>query len=191
MQAHRRRKPVVMPRGPVPRARRRTTSRALVHVALATIGCAVASAADGNGALSFSPPLSLDPSSYRQHRLPTVIAAAERASQPGLTNDGVCQAVLLPRFAHRPLSYPGRGRLKLGSATITVRYMIDAQGETEDASIAVVYERSDAARPRYFDLFAISAQNEVKRYRYVFRDRSSVNCSKRQELVMRFEFNAF
>ena len=69
--------------------------------------------------------------------------------------------------------------------------MIDEQGETEDASVAVVYERSDAARPRYFDLFAISAENEVKRYRYTFRDRSSVRCSRRQQLVMRFEFHAF
>ena len=98
---------------------------------------------------------------------------------------------MLPRFAQRPLSYPGRGRLKLGSATITVRYTIDEQGETEDASIAVVYELSDAARPRYFDLFATSAQDEVKRYRYTFRDRSGVRCSKRQQHVMRFEFSAF
>ena len=97
---------------------------------------------------------------------------------------------MLPRFAKRPLIYPGEGRLKLGSATIAVHYTINERGETEDASVAVMYERSDATQPKYFDLFAISAQKEVKRYRYKFMDMSRKGCIKRQQRTTVFEFRA-
>ena len=97
---------------------------------------------------------------------------------------------MLPqRFIERPLHYPGGGRLKLGSATITLRYTIDERGRAEDASMAVVYEQSIATRPQYFDLFATSARAVVKRYRYDFVDASEA-CSRRQERTMKFEFKA-
>ena len=101
----------------------------------------------------------------------------------------ICRAVLPPRFVKRPLHYPGGGRIKLGSATITLRYTIDERGRAEDASMAVVYEQSIAARPQYFDLFATSARNAVMRYRYHFVDASEA-CTRRQERIMKFEFKA-
>ena len=105
-----------------------------------------------------------------------------------MTAGDLCRAVLPPRFVKRPLHYPGGGRLKLGSATITLRYTIDERGRAEDASMAVVYEQSVAARPQYLDLFATSARNAVKRYRYDFVDAGA--CSRRQERTMKFEFKA-
>ena len=101
----------------------------------------------------------------------------------------ICQAVLPRRFVERPLRYPGGGGLKLGSATVTLRYTIDERGRVEAASMAVVYEQSVATRPQYFDLFATSARSAVKRYRYRFVDATDT-CSRRQERMMAFEFRA-
>lgn len=171
------------------RRRRRWLLGLLLTSSTSTYG--TASAADENR-LRFGPPAG-----------PEHVADAGRRSQPGVDSgasydepmraapaDGIsaCQAVLPPRFARRPLIYPGGGRLKLGSATITLRYTIDERGETEDDSVAVVYERSGAARPKYFDLFAALARDTVKRYRYDFA--SAADCSKRQQHTLAFEFKA-
>ena len=126
---------------------------------------------------------------YRAHAATDSTARYGESERPGDdASPGTCQAVLPPRFAKRPLTYPGGGRLKLGSATITLSYTIDERGETEDDSVAVVYERSGAARPKYFDLFAAFARDTVKRYRYDFA--SGAGCSKRQQRTLAFEFKA-
>ena len=160
---------------------------ALVHAAL-SIGCAVGAVAD-HDSTPFASPLRPDSPTRQRDRSDDNAAFTEQPDEPLQADDAaVCRAVLQPRFARRPLNYPGGGRLQLGSATIVVRYIINERGETENASVAVVYERSDASRPQYFDLFATAAKNEVKRYRYKFIGVPGKECSRRQQRMTVFEF---
>ena len=160
---------------------------ALAHVAL-SIWCAVGAVADHDGT-PFASPLRPDSPTRPRDRSDANAASAERPDEPQQAdNADVCQAVLQPRFARRPLNYPGGGRLQLGSATIVVRYIISERGETVNASVDVVYERSHASRPQYFDLFATAAKSEVKRYRYKFIGVPGKGCSKRQQRMTVFEF---
>ncbi len=99
-----------------------------------------------------------------------------------------CNATLLPRFLSDAATdiYPGRRRMNYGSATITVRYMLDQEGATIDDEIEVVGDESSVERPRSYDLFAQTAKQVVRNWVYEFEDEAA--CSKRQERVTKFQF---
>ncbi|MYE11741.1 MAG: hypothetical protein F4X99_08765 [Gammaproteobacteria bacterium] len=67
-----------------------------------------------------------------------------------------CDFELQPEFRALLESerYPGNRRVNYGDATITVRYVIDADGGTVDEDIAVVSERSVANKPEYFSVLS-------------------------------------
>ena len=94
----------------------------------------------------------------------------------------------MPRFALRPPVYPGRFRVNYGAATITLRYTVDEQGNTEDDSVEVVADSSSATKQAFFELFADEARNVVERYRYEFDEQADGTCEKRQRLTRRFVF---
>ena len=99
-----------------------------------------------------------------------------------------CNADLMPRFALRAPAYPGRYRADYGSATITLSYTVDDEGNTVDDSVEVVADASSATRPAFLDMFADEARKTVERYRYEFDERSDSECRKRQRLTARFVF---
>ena len=77
--------------------------------------------------------------------------AAERSGdqpQPGITS---CTVQLKPEFATGGDFYPGGRRVNYGGAVITVRYVLNAEGETVDDETAVVGDSSNATRPRFLD----------------------------------------
>lgn len=115
-----------------------------------------------------------------------VLLADESPSAPPV--NPTCRAQLLPRFTLRAPPYPGRGRVDYGSATITVTYAIDDEGNTVDDSIEVLNEASSATRPTYLNLFAGEARDIARRYRFSFDESSDGPCTRNQRLTTQFRF---
>ena len=116
------------------------------------------------------------------------LAAEVRAVASPAPARSLCDADLMPRFALRAPAYPGRYRVNYGSATVTLRYTVDEQGDTEDESVEIVADTSSATKPAFFDLFADQARNTVERYRYEFDELGESACERRQRLTRRFVF---
>ena len=115
-------------------------------------------------------------------------SAADAVAATNVADVASCDARLLPRFALLAPAYPGRYRVNYGSATVTLSYAIDEQGETLDESVEVMAEASSATRPTFFDMFADDARRIVERYRYEFDDPSNGVCEKRQRLTRQFVY---
>ena len=116
------------------------------------------------------------------------LAAEVRAVASPAPAPSPCDADLMPRFALRAPAYPGRYRVNYGSATVTLSYTVDEQGDTEDDSVEIVADTSSATKPAFFDLFADQARNTVERYRYEFDELGDSACERRQQLTRRFVF---
>lgn len=99
-----------------------------------------------------------------------------------------CRAELLPEYTLAAPAYPGRQRVDYGSATITLSYTIDEEGNTADDSMDVLMDASSATRPVYFDLFADEARTLAARYRYRFDESSNGACARRQRRTTQFVF---
>ena len=82
-----------------------------------------------------------------------------------------------------PHPIPGRYRVDYGSATVTLSYTVDGEGNTVDDSVAVVADASSATRPAFLDMFANEVRKTVERYRYEFDEPSDGACRKRQRLT--------
>ena len=119
---------------------------------------------------------------------PPAIEAPSATVESPATAAVACDADLLPRFALRAPAYPGRYRADYGSATITLSYTVDDEGNTVDDSVEIVTDASSATRPAFLDMFANEARKEVERYRYEFDELSDDECRKRQRLTARFVF---
>lgn len=115
------------------------------------------------------------------------LLADESPSAPPV-NRQTCRAQLLPRYTLRAPPYPGRGRVDYGSATITVSYAIDDEGNTVDDSIEVLNEASSATRPTYLNLFVGEARDIASRYRFRFDESSDDVCTRSQRLTTQFQF---
>ena len=115
-------------------------------------------------------------------------SAADAVAATDIADVASCDARLLPRFALLAPAYPGRYRVNYGSATVTLSYVVDDQGETLDESVEVIEGASSATRPTFFDLFADDAVRIVERYRYEFDDPSNGVCEKRQRLTRQFVY---
>ena len=78
--------------------------------------------------------------------------------------------------------------MNYGSATITIRYLLDESGATVDYETAVIPEESSAQRPRSLQLFANTAMDVVRNWVFEFDGAGEGNCSRRQERSIQFEF---
>lgn len=113
---------------------------------------------------------------------------AEAVAATDIADVASCDARLLPRFALQVPAYPGRYRVNYGSATVTLSYVVDEQGETLDESVEVMEGASSATRPTFFELFADDARRVVERYRYEFDAPTNSVCEKRQRLTRQFVY---
>ena len=84
--------------------------------------------------------------------------------------------------------YPRRGNIDLGSARVTVRYLVDEQGQTVNDQVSLDPERSTADHDRYFQLFAQAALDEVRSWSFSFVDQNSESCIRRQMRSTSFDF---
>ena len=84
--------------------------------------------------------------------------------------------------------YPNPGGQNFGDAVITVSYVIDEQGETEDREVVVVPERSGAERTRYFNRFAREAVSTVRDWSFSFAETGDQPCIKRRTSTTSFRF---
>lgn len=99
-----------------------------------------------------------------------------------------CELVLLAANEELSPLYPRGGRMNFGEAVVAVRYVVDDSGETVDQEIEVVSELSQVDRERYFELFAESAVETVRRWRFAFADAGAQSCTRRQSRTTSFHF---
>ena len=85
--------------------------------------------------------------------------------------------------------YPRRSRFDFGSARITVRYLVDEEGETVNDQISLVRDRSSADQERYFALFAKTALDKVRSWSFGFAEQNDRSCTRRQTRTTSFAFN--
>ncbi|MDD9960462.1 MAG: hypothetical protein OXU70_00025 [Gammaproteobacteria bacterium] len=87
--------------------------------------------------------------------------------------------------------YPRGGRMNMGSATITVRFEVDAQGATVDDEVVVVADESHAESERYLELFATAAIAAVQDWQLAFVETADEGCVKRQTdtVELKFEYS--
>ena len=83
--------------------------------------------------------------------------------------------------------YPHGHRVNYGAAEIVVRYTVDERGQTEDDGVMIVAGESSATRPRYFELFAETAVEEIEKREFDFVDVDD-GCRKRQEIKTKMVF---
>ena len=114
--------------------------------------------------------------------------ATDTVAATDIADVASCDARLLPRFDLLAPAYPGRYRVNYGSATVTLSYLVDEQGETLDESVEVMEGASSATRPTFFDMFADDARRIVERYRYEFDVPGNGVCERRQRLTRQFVY---
>ena len=85
-------------------------------------------------------------------------------------------------------NYPRGGRDDLGTAEVTVEYVLNEAGETIDSETRVIPEESRASRQRYFRLFAVQAVRQVRNWRLTFDDPGDGSCTRVQARTILFRF---
>ena len=98
---------------------------------------------------------------------------------PAASAGGFCRPRLKSRFIGTEPEYPRRARTRFASASMTVRYILDEQGNTVDSAVAVDEGLSQSSPEFYFDEFAESARDYVMRLEFDFEDTGA--CTRRQE----------
>jgi len=126
------------------------------------------------------PPELLDPAPAQPE--PTVAQSASPAELPPCEVDGPPKGISSP-------DYPQGGRWDVGDARMTVRYVLDEQGETVDSEVEVIAERSSAERTRYFRDFAGEAVRTVRSWVFRFNDPNDGSCRRRQTRETSFTFS--
>lgn len=121
----------------------------------------------------------------------------EIPAQGQLTSDQELASVQAPvhcalqpwqETGNRGPDYPRSGRVNMGSATITVRFEVDAQGATVDEEVAVVIDESQSERKRYFELFADAAEAAVREWQLAFVEPAQAGCVRRHTDTVEFKF---
>lgn len=125
------------------------------------------------------PPLPLS-----QPESPTAATVVDAATGGSATP---CPLTLKPRFQGAQPEYPRRARQRFGEATITVSYVVDEQGDTVDAAVAIVEAQSTARPEQFFDMFASQASAFVQRLEFDFE--ADAACVRRQAATTTFQFN--
>lgn len=95
-------------------------------------------------------------------------AAPGGAEEQPQTGDAPCPAQLKTEFAAGGDFYPGGRRVNYGGAVITVRYALNAEGETMDDETILVEDSSNAARPRFLDALARDTVELVRGWEFAF-----------------------
>lgn len=102
------------------------------------------------------------------------------------TGDAPCPAQLKTEFAAGGDFYPGGRRVNYGGAVITVRYALNAEGETLDDETAVVDDSSNASRPRFLDALARDTVELVRGWEFAFTGEDGCIKPQVQTAVFRY-----
>ena len=120
---------------------------------------------------------------------PTVDVSLEEPSPEGPVDQAAsapCVAQLKPEYATDTDFYPGGRRVNYGGAVITVRYALNAEGETVDEETTVVGDSSNATRPRFLDALSRDTVELVKGWEFEFTQGSACARSQVQTAVFRY-----
>lgn len=121
-----------------------------------------------------------------------VVRIAPEQAAPGgseeqpQTGDALCPAQLKTEFAAGGDFYPGGRRVNYGGAVITVRYALNAEGETLDNETAVVDDSSNATRPRFLDALARDTVELVRGWEFEFTGEDGCIKPRVQTAVFRY-----
>ena len=118
---------------------------------------------------------------------PEQAAPGEAEAQPQ-TGDAPCPAQLKTEFAASGDFYPGGRRVNYGGAVITVRYRLNAEGETLDGETIMVEDSSNAARPRFLDALARDTVELVRSWEFAFT--GGDRCTKPQVQTAVFRYRS-
>ena len=113
-------------------------------------------------------------------------ASPEGSEEQPQTGDALCPVQLKTEFAAGGDFYPGGRRVNYGGAVITVRYALNAEGETLDDETAVVDESSNATRPRFLDALARDTIELVRGWEFAFTGEDGCIKPQAQTAVFRY-----
>lgn len=113
-------------------------------------------------------------------------ASPEGSEEQPQTGDALCPVQLKTEFAAGGDFYPGGRRVNYGGAVITVRYALNAEGETLDDETAVVDESSNATRPRFLDALARDTVELVRGWEFAFTGEDGCIKPQAQTAVFRY-----
>lgn len=116
---------------------------------------------------------------------PETAAPGGTGEQPQ-TGGAPCPAQLKTEFAAGGDFYPGGRRVNYGGAVITVRYALNAEGETLDDETIAVEESSNAARPRFLDALARDTVELVRGWEFAFTGGDGCTKPQVQTAVFRY-----
>ncbi len=119
-------------------------------------------------------------------KAPAVGHSPERSVDQAQTASVPCVAQLKPEYATGADSYPGGRRVNYGGAVITVRYALNAEGETVDEETAVVGDSSNATRPRFLDALARDTVELVKGWEFEVTQGSACAMSQVHTAIFRY-----
>ncbi len=126
------------------------------------------------------------------HQAVAVATAPDSSSimepDPAAVELPLCPLIIPSNLEGWRPEYPNPGGQNYGDAVITVSYVIDEQGETEDREVVVVPEQSSAERTRYFNRFAREAVNTVRDWSFSFAETGDQRCIKRRTSTTSFRF---
>lgn len=109
------------------------------------------------------------------------------ADSPAIASSNTfCTPRLKSRFANAQPKYPRRWVDRFATATMVVRFVVDEEGNTVDAEVAVDRERSVANPEVSFDDFAGSAGDWVSLWEFDFDETPA--CTRRQALERQFDY---
>ena len=112
--------------------------------------------------------------------------APERSRDQPQTGITLCEVQLKPEFATGPDFYPGGERVNYGGAIITVRYTLNAEGETVDDETAVVGDSSNATRPRFLDVLSRDTVELVNGWEFAFTQGDACAKPQVQRAIFRY-----
>lgn len=113
-------------------------------------------------------------------------ASPEGSEDQPQTGDALCPVQLKTEFVAGGDFYPGGRRVNYGGAVITVRYALNAEGETLDDETAVVDESSNATRPRFLDALARDTVELVRGWEFAFTGEDGCIKPQAQTAVFRY-----
>lgn len=116
---------------------------------------------------------------------PEQAAPGGSEEQPQI-GDAACAVQLKTEFVADGDFYPGGRRVNYGGAVITVRYALNAEGETLDDETAVIDDSSNATRPRFLDALARDTVELVRGWEFAFTGGDACVKPQEQTAVIRY-----
>ena len=136
-------------------------------------------------------PEAVEPPAATQPTAPPPPLPEDLASLDAAPSSAPCPVQLKPRFEGvlpEPPRLPSRAAERLATATIAVRYVVDEQGATVDNEVAIVESQSTVNPPAFLPQFSASARELVEEWEFDFMPTADANCTRQQELTVRFRF---